>query len=247
MPNLFLMAGPNGAGKSTTAKLVLTGKRSVEEFVNADVVQAERRVSEIEAGRIVLRRLDELTAGERDMAFETTLSSAGLESRIAAMREAGYLFHLVYVWLPSADMAVQRVAARVRNGGHSIPEDVIRRRYDRSLNNFFDHYMPIADSWMMIDNSARPLRWIAAREVGGTICVHDDPLWKELRTRHMRPPTAAKEEKAVSRPAFTTEDMFRAADEAVRQALKRHKELGQSVVVWRDGQIVTLKPEEIDI
>jgi hypothetical protein len=144
-------------------------------------------------------------------------------------------------------MAVQRVAARVRNGGHSIPENVIRRRYDRSLNNFFNHYMPIADSWMMIDNSARPLRWIAAREVVGGVRVYNEPLWKELRSRYMTPPTAAKEEKAVGRPPFTTEDMFRAADEAVRQALKHHKELGQSVVVWRDGQIVTLKPEEIEI
>jgi hypothetical protein len=163
------------------------------------------------------------------------------------MREAGYLFHLVYVWLPSADMAVRRVAARVRSGGHSIPEDVIRRRYGRSLDNFFNHYMPIADSWMMIDNSVRPLRWIAAREVAGVIRVYDEPLWRELRSRHMTPPTQAKEEKAVSRPPFTTEDMFRAADEAVRQALKRHKELGQSVVVWRNGEALTLSPEEIEI
>ena len=247
MPNLFVMAGPNGAGKSTTAKLILTGARSVEEFVNADVVQAERGVSEIEAGRIVLRRLDELTAQKRDMAFETTLASAGLKSRIAAMREAGYLFHLIYVWLPAADVAVRRVAARVRSGGHHIPEEVIRRRYGRSLDNFFNDYMPIADSWMMVDNSSRPLRWIAARDVGREIRVYDEALWKELRNRHMTPPTAAKEEKAVARAAFTTEDLFASADEAVRQALKRHKELGQSIVIWRDGKIVTLKPEEIEV
>jgi hypothetical protein len=119
-------------------------------------------------------------------------------------------------------------------------------RPSAALENFFNHYMPIADSWMMIDNSARPLRWIAAREVAGAIRVYNEPLWKELRSRHMMPPTAAKEEKAVSRPSFTTEDMFRAADEAVRQTLKRHKELRQSVVVWRDGRIVTLRPEEIE-
>ena len=247
MPNLFVMAGPNGAGKSTTAKLILTEGRRVAEFVNADVVQAQHRVSEIEAGRMVLRRLDELAEQRRDMAFETTLASVGLKSRIAAMRDVGYLFHLVYVWLPSADMAVERVAARVRSGGHFIPEDVIRRRYERSLENLFNHYMPIADGWIMIDNTSHPLRWIAERDVGEPIAVHDVRLWDELRRRYLKPPSTAKEEPAIQRPPFTNKDIFRAADEAVRQALKRHKERGESVVMWRDGKIVTVQPEEIEI
>lgn len=247
MPNLFILGGPNGAGKSTSAKVVLTEERSVAEFVNADVVQAERGVSDVEAGRIVLRRLDELAVARRDMAFETTLASAGLKSRIAMMRDNGYLLHLIYVWLPSADTAVQRVAARVRSGGHAIPEDVIRRRYERSLENFFNHYLPVADAWIIVDNSTRPLRTIAARDVGSSTQVYDERLWEELRRRYMKPPTVAKEEANVQRPAFTMEDIYRAADEAVRQALRRHKERGESVVVWRYGKVVWLRPEEIPV
>ena len=144
-------------------------------------------------------------------------------------------------------MAVERVAARVRSGGHSIPEDVIRRRYERSLENLFNHYMPIADGWIMIDNASRPLRWIAERDVGEPIGVHDERLWDELRRRYMKPPSTAKEEPAIRRPPFTNKDIFRAADEAVGLALKRHKERGESVVMWRDRKIFTVQPEDIEI
>lgn len=234
MPNLFVMAGPNGAGKTTTSHLILTGERRVEEFVNADIIAAEQGLDDIAAGRQMLRRLDELTAQRKDLAFETTLSSAGLRSRIAAMRDAGYVFHLIYIWIPSADMAVQRVAARVRSGGHSIPEKVIRRRYERSLDNFFNHYMPMADAWLMIDNSHKqtPER------------VRDGPLWQDLGRRYMKR-AAAERQQGAAVPSCNLDDIYEAACRAVREALARHKALGQSVVVWRDGAVVVLKPEEI--
>src|SRR2546426_7946401 len=113
MPNLFVIAGPNGAGKSTSAPELLTGPRRVEQFVNADAIASER------------------AEARRDMAFETTLSSRLLLPRIRSMQAGGYLFHLFFFWLPNADMAVKRVAFRVAGGGHDIPEDVIRRRYQR--------------------------------------------------------------------------------------------------------------------
>src|SRR2546426_11233148 len=131
MPNLFVIAGPNGAGKSTSAPELLTGARRVDEFVNADVIASERGVSDIEAGRITLQRLTELAQARRDMAFETTLSSHLLLPRIRSMQAAGYLFHLFFFLAPNADMAVKRVAFRVAGGGHNIPVDVIRRRYQR--------------------------------------------------------------------------------------------------------------------
>src|SRR2546426_11882673 len=87
----------------------------------------------------------------RTSAFETTLSSHLLLPRIRAMQQAGYLFHLVFLWIPHADLAVQRVAARVRSGGHAIQEEVIRRRYERGLVNFFNAYAPAADSWLLVD------------------------------------------------------------------------------------------------
>lgn len=99
------------------------------------------------------------------------------------MQGAGYIFHLIYLWLPSADMAVQRVAARVRDGGHSIPEPVIRRRFKRSLANFFNLYRPIADSWAMLDNSTEPEpRLIAWRNVGGPLNWEGNGPWERLRS-----------------------------------------------------------------
>jgi predicted ABC-type ATPase len=109
MPNLFILAGPNGAGKSTSAPELLSGVRSVAEFVNADVLQKEAGVSEIEAGRRTLDRLNALAQAGRDMAFETTLASHLLLPRIRRMQAAGYRFHLYFFWLPSADMAVQNL------------------------------------------------------------------------------------------------------------------------------------------
>ena len=247
MPNLFVMAGPNGAGKSTTARLILTGERSVAEFVNADVIAAEQGLSEIAAGRAMLHRLDELTALRADIAFETTLSSASLRGRIAAMRDAGYVFTLVYVWIQSADMSVQRVAARVAAGGHSIPEHVIRRRYPRSLYNFFNAYIPIADAWVMLDNTARGrTETIASRDIGASIKIAKPALWSQLMKQYSKPSDSVREERLPAAPRFTMQDIAVAADRAAREAVARHKALGQAIVIWRDGKVVTLKPEEIE-
>lgn len=194
MPNLFVIAGPNGAGKSTIADKLLVGSRQVTEFVNADVIAARISSSkgtsaDFAAGRTMLRRLDELTAGLMDLGFETTLASRSLLSRIDSMREAGYLFHLIYLWLPSAEMAVQRVAARVRDGGHHIPGKVVRRRFDRSLSNFFNRYRPIADSWAMLDNSGTPEpRLIAWRNVGGPVNWDRQGPWEKLRREYEADP-----------------------------------------------------------
>jgi len=248
MPNLFVIAGPNGAGKSTSAPELLTGARRVDEFVNADVIASERGVSDIEAGRITLRRLAELAKESRDMAFETTLASQLLLPRIRAMQQTGYLFHLVFFWIPDADLAVQRVAARVRSGGHAIPEEVIRRRYERGLVNFFNAYAPAADSWILVDNTGwPPPRRIAWRNVGDRIYVGDNPAWTKLSARYMKPHVEEQKARLAPERAFTSEDLIDAIDRAVRAALARHKALGQSVVVWRDGKVVWLTPEEIEL
>jgi len=190
VPNLFVIAGPNGAGKSTIAPRLLADNRRVAAFVNADNIKVEMggragTSADILAGRIMLERVAKLVELGRDLAFETTLASRSLLRRVSATREAGYLFHLIYLWLPSPEMAVERVAARVQAGGHSIPEPVVRRRYGRSLVNFFNLYRPVADSWLMLDNSGTPEpRPIAWRNVGGPIqIVRDDP-WERLRNEY---------------------------------------------------------------
>ena len=194
MPNLFVISGPNGAGKSTIAPKLLAGDRRVEEFVNADLIAVKiggkgAASSDLRAGKIMLQRVEELVAKGHDLAFETTLASRTLLRRIESMRKNGYVFHLIFLWLPSAEMAVQRVASRVRDGGHSIPEAVVRRRYDRSLRNFFNRYRPIADSWLMLDNSGvpepRPIAW---RNVGGPIHIVRDSPWEQLRNRYETDP-----------------------------------------------------------
>ena len=250
MPNLFLLAGPNGAGKSTSAPRILSGARRVDEFVNADVIAKEEGVSEIEAGRRTLARLDALAQARRDMAFETTLSSRTLLPRIKAMQAAGYLCHLTFCWLPNADMAVMRVARRVAAGGHSIPEDVIRRRYERGLENLFSDYLGIVDSWRIVDNTAPPPeRLIAWRDFGAELQIADAAIWTRLVISYMKPRAEEPIAQAAptEKPLWTSQDIMDAINEAVTEALRRHKARGESIVIWRDGRIVTLKPEEIDV
>lgn len=190
MPSLVVVAGPNGSGKSTTAPTLLRDTLKVDEFVNADAIAAglsafsPDRVA-FPAGRIMLRRVKQLASSRADFALESTLSSRSLAPWIKKMQSGGYVFHLLYLWLYSADLAVQRVAGRVRQGGHSVPEAVIRRRYARSLSNFFNIYRPIADSWLMLDNSSvdgpKPIAW---RTTGGPIQIVRSGPWSQLREEY---------------------------------------------------------------
>lgn len=223
--------------------------RRVDEFVNADVIAKEEGVSEIEAGRRTLERLDRLAAERRDMAFETTLSSRTLLPRIKSMQAAGYLCHLTFCWLPSADMAVMRVARRVAAGGHSIPEDVIRRRYERGLENLFRDYLGSVDSWQLVNNTEPEPVLIAKRSLAGPLAVEDERIWNRLAAAYMKPRAEqqmVQAEKPQELP-WTAEDILDAIREGVRDALRRHKSRGESIVVWRDGKIVTLGPDEIDV
>ena len=249
MPNLFVIAGPNGAGKSTSAPRLLTGSRRVAAFVNADDIAVSENVGEIEAGRIMLRRLDELARRRQDFAIETTLASRSLRPRIEALQKVGYFFHLTYVWIPSAEMAAQRVASRVRAGGHAIPEPVFRRRYERGLDNFFNLYMPIANAWQMTDNSWRgTLRLIASRDSGGPMRVENPELWQRLSRGAMKPVQKAEQQlPSAPAPDFKADEVIEAMKLAVSEAIARHKALGQSIVIWRDGKVVVVPPEEIEL
>ena len=224
MPNLFILAGPNGAGKSTAAPKVLSGPRRVDGFVTADgLVRARRHI-----------------------AFETTLASRTLLPRVQSMQRTGYLLHLVFFWLPSAEMAVERVARRVASGGRFVPKHIVRRSYERGLQNLFSDYLGIADSWHLLNNADSP-RSIAWRDIGGRVVIEDQRVWNTLVATHMKPkaeqPTAWATALGVT---WTSRDVLQAVKEAVAEALRNHKARGEPVVVWRDGKIVTLAPEEID-
>jgi predicted ABC-type ATPase len=184
---VVVIAGPNGAGKSTTAPSILQQGFGIKEFVNADTIA--RGLSEFEpervaiaAGRIFLDRINELATQGASFAFETTLATRSFLPMLKGMQAAGYQVHVVFLWLPTAGMAVERVAARVRHGGHSVPEAIVRRRYQRGLRNFFSAYGPIADSWLMLDNAAeRAPVAIAWRNVGGPLHFVRSGPWQELQ------------------------------------------------------------------
>lgn len=185
-PHLVVVAGPNGAGKSTAAPALLRDALEVEEFVNADTIATGLSAFRADrvgvfAGRLMLARLRALADTRRDFAFETTLASLTFGPWIRDLKAGGYRFSLVFLWLPGPDLAVSRVAARVRLGGHSVPEETVRRRYDRGLRNFFAVYRPLADHWRMLDNaSAGPPRLIAAGRGRREEVVEDAGLWSRI-------------------------------------------------------------------
>jgi predicted ABC-type ATPase len=170
-PSLVVVAGPNGAGKSTTAAALLRDALAVTEFVNADVIATglsgfQPEGSAIAAGRVMLDRLHELARRRIDFAFETTLASRGLAPWLRDLGASGYQVHVVFLWIPTADLAVQRVQERVRSGGHDVPEDVVRRRFARGVRNFSTLYRPLAHAWHVYDNSESPGPVLIARGRG---------------------------------------------------------------------------------
>ena len=158
MPKLFIIAGPNGAGKTTASMTMLPEMLDCREFVNADEIAKglspfqPEKVS-FEAGRIMLNRIYHLISQEATFAFETTLSTLSYQSLIAFAKNHGYAVHLLFFYLNSVELAKQRVASRVRNGGHNIPTDIIERRYTRGLENFFTRFINRCDQCGFYDNS----------------------------------------------------------------------------------------------
>ena len=148
LPTVIVLAGPNGAGKTTAAPRLLRDTLGVVEFVNADVIAQglagfDPDSAALEAGKIMFERIRSLADQRRSFAFETTLASRSLAPWIGRLVEAGYRFRLIFLWLLSPDMAVERVRDRARLGGHKIPANTIRRRYERGLKTSF----PFTDQW----------------------------------------------------------------------------------------------------
>lgn len=164
-PRCVIIAGPNGAGKTTFATDFLPRKRAITHFVNADLIAAglsplNPSLAQIPAGRLFLREIDHYGARLADFGFESTLSGRGYVRRIQQWKEHGYRVEIVFLWLPSVELAKARVAARVLQGGHSVSDSDIERRFVRGWKNFRQVYAGLADSWSVFDNSAVPSRLI---------------------------------------------------------------------------------------
>ncbi|MDR1080113.1 MAG: zeta toxin family protein [Deltaproteobacteria bacterium] len=184
--HIVIMAGPNGAGKSTSAPFLLRDCLAVDEYINADVIAKglsffHPESAALEAGRVILGRIRQLVQKKVDFAFETTLASRAFAPWLKRLSESGYDSHLVFLALSDAETAIARVASRVRMGGHHVPAEVIRRRYDAGIRNFFQLYMPIVTTWKVFDNSQPGLPVLFAD--GGTdipLNIRNNILYEKL-------------------------------------------------------------------
>ena len=184
LKRLYVVAGPNGAGKTHASYTILPDMLNLNEFVNADEIA--RGLSPLcpdnaalPAGRLMLLRIKTLLAASKDFAFETTLATRSYVSLLEEAKSLGYHTTLLFFWLPSTEHAIRRVKIRVREGGHHIPEEIVRRRYERGLKNFFSLYANVVDDWLLVDSSKEKHAFIAG-QYGGSLTVVDQVIWKNL-------------------------------------------------------------------
>ena len=184
-PRVVVFAGPNGPGKSTHADAILAAL-GMETFVNADYIArglSGRKTDTVafEAGRIMIKRLHQLGDAGADFAFESTLSSRSFALFLRRLKAQGYVVAIYYFSLANAQLAIRRVKLRVALGGHDVPSDVVRRRFGRSLNNFLNLYVPLADEWTLFDNSTSPHARTVAAKLANQLTVTETATWHKLQ------------------------------------------------------------------
>lgn len=168
MPYLYIISGCNGAGKTTASYTILPEMLKCKEFVNSDEIakglspfNADSIAVAVEASRIMYKRIRELISMGKTFALETTLATRSVANLAKEAQKKGYYVTLLYFWLNTPDLAVERVKMRVAEGGHNIGEATIRRRYKAGIHNLFELYLPVCDYWMITDNSLSPMEVIA--------------------------------------------------------------------------------------
>jgi predicted ABC-type ATPase len=189
VPNLYIIAGCNGAGKTTASFTILPEMLNCKEFVNADGIAAglspfNPESVAIEAGRLMLSRIHELMKTGVDFAFETTLATRSYVSLVKAAQQAGYKVKLLFIWLDSPETAIQRVADRVAEGGHNIPRDIIERRYFRGIINLISLYIPICDSWIVVNNRNVVPEVIAKGSFSGENIILNRYIWGVINAQN---------------------------------------------------------------
>lgn len=185
-PVVIVIGGPNGAGKTTISRAVIGHEFGVVDFVNADAIAQglsgfNPESAAFAAGRLMLSRVRELAGSRDDFAFETTLASRSFAPWLQQLVGRGYSFHLLYVWVRTPELAMRRVRNRVKRGGHYIEPEVVRRRYARSISNFWHLYKPLASTWRIYDNSGRHLQAVASGGTGVSDLVIVPRIWQALQ------------------------------------------------------------------
>ncbi|MBQ2361806.1 MAG: zeta toxin family protein [Prevotella sp.] len=188
--NLYIISGCNGAGKTTASYTVLPEILNCKEFVNADEIA--RGLSPfnpesvaIEAGRLMLQRIEFLLEKDASFSIETTLSTKSYINLVRRAQEKGFSVRILFFWLNSPELAIRRVAERVAKGGHNIPEPIIRRRYTAGLKNLFNLFMDQVDYWDIYDNSDYPRKQIACGGKNAKTIINEDILFNQLK-RYVR-------------------------------------------------------------
>ena len=182
--NVYIIAGPNGSGKTTFARKFLPDRTDCTQFINADLIAQGLSpfspvVAAMKAGRLVLKEIEELSGKGLSFAFETTLSGKTYISLLNKLRSKDYRIHLFFLWIPSSTLALERIKERVKSGGHDVPAVDVRRRFRRSIDNFFKVYEPLADAWMLFDNSGEK-HHLVAQKTDGKLIVRDHDLYKKI-------------------------------------------------------------------
>lgn len=185
MPRLYIISGCNGAGKTTASYSLLPEMLDCSEFVNSDefaksLSPFHPENASIQASRYMLLKIRYLLKKRSDFAVETTLATRTLMKTIKMAQAAGYSVTLLYFWLNSPELAIERVKARVEAGGHNIPVDTIIRRYNVGIDYFFHHYAPISDRWILADNSQAPFRVIAEGSKEDVINIKDHETYEKI-------------------------------------------------------------------
>jgi len=185
MPTLYILAGPNGAGKTTASQTLLPEVFNTDVFINADIIAAQLNPANAEsvamrAGRIMLERIKKTLTTHKTFAIETTLAAKTYLSLVKQARLSGYAVSLLFFYLPSAEMAKERVKLRVSEGGHNIPPDTIERRYYSGIRNLFE-YILVVDSWRLYKNDITPPELIAESELESITKIYNFEIWEQLR------------------------------------------------------------------
>lgn len=182
--NVYIIAGPNGAGKTTFAKKFLPDYAKCFYFVNADLIAQglspfSPQIAAIKAGKLVLEQIHNLSNKHVDFAFETTLSGKSYIHFFKRLKKNGYRLHLFFLWIPTVNLALERIKDRVAEGGHNVSTKDVRRRFHRGIYNFFKLYRLLLDSWMLFNNSDI-IPSLIAEEKNGRILVIDKDLFNKI-------------------------------------------------------------------
>jgi predicted ABC-type ATPase len=187
--NLYIIAGCNGAGKTTASFTILPEILDCKEFVNADEIakglspfQPDKVA--LEAGRIMINRINDLLKEDLSFAFETTLATKSYRNKILLAKNKGYTVTLLFFWLQTIELAKERVATRVLEGGHNIPNDIIERRYLNGIKNLFSIYIPIVDELMIFDNSQVKSELIASKSNDSSLIIRNEQKFNYLKSYH---------------------------------------------------------------